>query len=58
MNPNESKLQLAILDAIKLITENTNSQVSYDVRHTIEMNLFKKSGKSQITIAITLSTLI
>ena len=48
-------LNIKILEAITLIAESTDQQVSYEVKHSIDKEPFRKTGvkKTFITIEIT-----
>ena len=50
------ELDKAILGAIKLIIEKSGGyQISYDVKHTLEKDFFRKEGIRRICIDVTLS---
>lgn len=51
-----SELDQAILEAIKMIIDKSEGyQVSYDVKHTLEKDLFKKEGIKRICVDVILS---
>lgn len=49
------KLETAILDAIKLVSDSTTDNVSFDVQHVVEKLPFRKEGKIKTIVNIVIT---